>query len=424
MKLVLRLIALLVLIVSILIGGVIVVQRALPGTAGCLVVTTQSDIPSSQNYKTRVWWLDLETGAIAPRLSFAGAFEYKSLARSPDGRSELRYVYQVDPYNPQRGFINDNANLLLVNTSGDHVIREINTKYYEAQWSPNARYLAYTWAHPTIENRFLLTIAAGGTGQIVQDIPLPTDAQVTLSGWSFDNEAVAVEFFYNKQQSVFLALASGKTFEYRSHSVLITAASWSPIGHRLAFLDSTEGNNSLIVIDPDSQPNIRQFTFNHPVYAMTVAWSPDGHYLLTNSSDHITPELATQRIELISMQPGTDHPAREIVVSVKGARGMDARWRDDGSGFLYLTNSLQTTTTAFKDSLYTYDLASKQTRLLTVGKFKDDILAQKPNFLVMQEGVNGAPSRLILMNQEGKTLQTVGEFGGQSASYFADPSGQ
>lgn len=414
---------LLTLIITIALGGMIAARRALPGTAGCLVIESSYD--NGQKQENRVRWIDFETGLMVRRMSYAGVLTEHWLGRSPDDRAQVYFRYPFNPLDQEsQRYRGSDGDLILKDSTGEKLVRSIHSNDDGTiYWSHDSRYFVYTWIRLSPQRGDVATIADGLTGRTIRDIPLPDSMSYATADWSPDNQAITLMITADeKTVSVMVVLLSGNITLYdpkfATEMMFVWKSKWSPSGHRLAFMDVSklDGGGVMVVIDPEFG-NPATFKFEQPFGHVTILWSPNGRWIATTSREERDLDRGTNNLELFSMSPAASGSTRELIVTTTR---LQAQWLADSSGIRYLKHLIQTDKMTFEDRLYAYDLASKQSRLITVGKFANDAVPSERNFLVVQSSQGGRINQVILMNEDGTPLKTLGEFTRFENVFFAD----
>lgn len=236
-------------------------QRWSPDGRYMTVVVYQ---PETQSNTTLLW--DLHNDQIITTLDFDG---YGNLSWSPDSQ----YLAFASSNNGGEIVMLNIATGQMRHYPGDQVER----------WSPDGRFLIhYQQDENDPNNPLLLDIASD------QVMPLGSEHQTTIHGWSSDSRYIAFEVWNRETQMRSLHvmdMSSGTTNTIVSGTAFIQAPIWSPREHVLVFsssLNSPKGDTDhLTVVDIDTG-RTNEFEMNVSsvsLFELPLHWSPAGRYL-------------------------------------------------------------------------------------------------------------------------------------------------
>lgn len=249
----------------------------------------------------RIWKLDVASGNAAPiEIALRGApagpqvehlsltSQFRNLALSPDGRKAAFVAHGEVFAAPAR--------------DGGRAARVTRTAAEESQiaWAPDSRRIAYVSDRDGAYQIYLYDFGTGAETRITSG-----DGSSSAPAWSGDGKLLSFLrgsselCVYDPASREIRTLANGRF----GIPPFVSARSyaWSPDNRWIAYASIGERNFRNIYVAPVSGGEPRQLTFLSNTGGGSVLWSPDGTYLLFDTSQR-TEDNNIARVELV-MKP-------------------------------------------------------------------------------------------------------------------------
>lgn len=150
------------------------------------------------------------------------------------------------------------------------------------------------------------------------------NAMAILPSWSPDNDRMVYTLFTGGRSDMYIVnRVGGGRIRVPTGLGLNTSATFSPVGHDIAFVGSVSGNPDIYVIRDDGT-NLRRLTTSYSIES-TPEWSPNGRQISFTSGRSGTPQIYTMDAEGAGVQR----------ISFEGEWNDDATWSPDGEQLAY-----------------------------------------------------------------------------------------
>ena len=250
----------------------------------------------------RLWRLDPATGAVAEvPATLRGApaapetehrtltGEFQELALSPDGK-KVAFVVRGEVFAASA-------------KDGGDAARVTSTPAREAQvaWAPDSRRMVYASERDGAPHLYLYDFATRTERQLTRGTG--KDASPTFSP---DGKWIA--FARNGRELRVVDVATGAERRlaagYLDEPPFVSDRSiaWSPDGRWIAYLSGDEQSFTHAYVVPAAGGEPRQVSFLANVYGNTLSWSPDGSYLILDTSQR-TEATQVVRVDLVPRVP-------------------------------------------------------------------------------------------------------------------------
>jgi TolB protein len=226
--------------------------------------------------------------------------------------------------------------------------------------------------------------------------------------WSPDARAIAYTVFTPGADIVISRIYEGilqrPTRGQRGNNYLPI---YSPDGSRIAFMSTRDGNAEIYVMNVDGS-NVRRLT-NNPAVDVTPTWSPSGGQIAFTSDRSGRPQIYMMNADGTDVQP---------ITTLVGETEAD---RPTWSPAPYNEIAYTARTGSWYD-IKVYDVATRQTRLLTDGKGSNESPAFSPTgrHLAFTSNRTGA-NQIYIIGRDGRGLRQITREGNnQTASWSAN----
>jgi Tol biopolymer transport system component len=190
----------------------------------------------------------------------------------------------------------DNKDVYVMNTDGSNVVQLTNSPAddYSPSWSPDGKLIAF------VSNRNY------------HDNTVYSSSETDI-------------FIMNEDGTNLIQLTDNPSFN--------TTPTWSPDGHRIAFVSTRDMSlPNIYTIDIDGS-NLKQLT--QRTYDVHPAWSPDGQYILFSSHRGVYTSGSTDSLDIYIMKTdGTNVVRLTNTVGIQ----MAPVWSPDGKKILFLSD--------------------------------------------------------------------------------------
>jgi Tol biopolymer transport system component/C-terminal processing protease CtpA/Prc len=247
------------------------------------------DASSGEAHKVAITLRGAPSGAGVEHRSLTNGFE--ELQLSPDGKKVAFAVHgQIFAASAK-----DGGDAAHVTTS--------NGKEDELNWSPDSRHLVYVSDRDGRPNLFLYDFASREEKQLTKGTDADTQPQ-----FSPDGKQIA---FLREAKKLMVMDAGGQKERMLATGVLDRPPLgsnrpfiWSPDSKWIAFLSVGEKDfrNVMIVPAAENSSEAKPATFLANAFSDDLTWSPDGAYLLFNTSQR-TEEVQVARVDLVPHAP-------------------------------------------------------------------------------------------------------------------------
>lgn len=272
----LRLVILLLALLSLITAGISYGVQAAQPTPLCLLYQTNVD---EFGYSYNLMLYD-------PRTEQATSVKYNDYAYAdfPSNRISFAPDHSVFVYFAP---VTNSAGpySLYVGRANSSQLRLIATESaFSGDWSPDSA--TYGFVFYDGQANYIATIDRFGTHKRVRILNGIGDAVVWFNGWSADSGYILLSTL-NTTSYYFVAtdtlqLVSTTIPKYYYDYRISSELTWSPQGHRFAYIDLTASPLYLVIATPE-QGTERNFPLSTPnESSASLVWSPDGRYVAVN----------------------------------------------------------------------------------------------------------------------------------------------